>query len=427
MKVLILGLGQYPKGSGIAAALFYARKGDEVRVTDKKTEKDIATNVKQLKKFPNVTFVLGEHRAEDVKWADVIVRNPRVRPSSSEMQLASKLGKKIESDISLFLERCPCPVIGITGTRGKSTTTSLIAEMLKATGKRVWIGGNILVSPLTFLSHVKKADLVVLELSSWQLEVMGQHGVSPHLAVITNIMRDHLDTYENAEAYAEAKAQIFRHQTPEDVVFLPADKAFNEYAKEAPGSVVRVGTKVGVTMKLLGEHNERNAAFAVAVARAMGVKMPAIKRVLKSFNGLPNRLETIATIRGVRYVNDTTATTPDGTIAALRALAPLSKQIHLIAGGADKMLEFDEVAAVIKKTKADITLFEGTAFEKFAAALKKKRVPFQKVSSMKDAVAYHREHAIKGDTILLSPGCASFGLFKNEFDRGEQFVKIAKA
>lgn len=424
MKILILGLGQYPKGSGVSAALFYARQGADLRVTDLKTEKEIAANVKRLNKFPNVSFILGRHRAEDVRWADVIVRNPRVRPDSPEMRLATKLGKTIESDISLFLERCPCPVIGITGTRGKSTTTSLIAEMLNATKKRVWVGGNILVSPLTFLPRVKKDDIVVLELSSWQLEVMGQRGISPHIAVWTNIMRDHLNTYSGIEEYAEAKAQIFRHQQPTDVVFLPADRSFDVYAKTAPSRVVRVGKLESYRLKLLGEHNRKNAAFAVAVATELGVSATAIKRVLSTFKGLPHRLEHIVTKRGVAFVNDSAATTPDGVMAALEALAPQSKRIFLIAGGADKELEFDALAKAIKRHVAELVVLPGTAHAKLTKALKAQRVEWTDVKDLKSAVTFLTKHAKSGDTILLSPGCASFGLFKNEFDRGDQFRRL---
>ena len=161
-KVLILGLGQYPKGSGISSAIFLAKQGAILRVTDQKKENDLKANVTRLRRFKNIKIILGKHRDEDIRWADVIVRNPRVRPSSKEMLLASKLGKKIESDITLFLEKCPCTVIGVTGTRGKSTTSTLISEMLKASGKRVWLGGNILVSPLTFLKTSNRRTLSYL-------------------------------------------------------------------------------------------------------------------------------------------------------------------------------------------------------------------------------------------------------------------------
>lgn len=447
-RVLILGLGQYPKGSGVSAALFFARQGADVTVTDQKSAKDLAGNVAQLKKFKNVRFVLGKHLLKDVRDADIIVPNPRVRPDSTEMKLAHRLGKRVESDVSIFMSMCPCPIIAVTGTRGKSTTSTLIAEMLKKDGKRrVWLGGNILVSPLTFLSDVKKDDIIVLELSSWQLETVGVHALAPHIAVFTNLMRDHLNTYDSMEQYAEAKAQVFRHQKPDDVVILNANDDYGKmYMHEAPSNVLSFGMKPGARhawltttsivfgdakidrkkIKLLGVHSLYNIMAAGLAARADGASIGSIRSVATTFVGIPDRMETIGTIKGVRYVNDTTATTPDATIAAIRSFAPTTKRIHLLAGGADKELEFDEVAREIKRHRVCVSLFEGTAFKKYAAALKKVGVPFEEVSSMRDAVTFHQSHSKAGDTILLSPGCASFGLFKNEFDRGEQFKSLLK-
>lgn len=434
MRVLILGLGQYPHGSGVEAAVYFAKRGDEVVVTDLKTKEDLAVNVKRLSVYPNVRFVLGEHCLEDVRAADVVVPNPRVRPDSPFFAEALRLGKAIESDISLFLSACKAPVIGVTGTRGKSTTSTLIAEMLKADGRRVWLGGNILVSPLTFLSKVKPSDWVVLELSSWQLELTGRKGVSPAYAVWTNLMRDHLNTYVGMEEYGEAKAQIFRHQNQDGVVFLPRDKAFDAYAESAPGQVIRVGGRgaeaakiVSAThLKILGEHNQRNAEFATAVARESGVSAAVIKKTLRAFSGVPHRQEEVAVIKGVRFIDDTTSTTPDATIAALKSFTQRGKTVHLIFGGADKELEFTEVAKVMKRTKPVIYLLPGTAREKIAAAFADAKVRWVDVENLPDVMRRISSAAKRGDVALLSPGCASFGLFKNEFDRGEQFVKLVK-
>ncbi|MBP6945131.1 UDP-N-acetylmuramoyl-L-alanine--D-glutamate ligase [Patescibacteria group bacterium] len=439
MNVLILGLGQYPHGSGIEAAVFFAEQGVNLIVTDLKLKEDLKDNVQRLSKYKNIQFILGEHRLKDVAWADIVVPNPRVRPDSQFFQEAVRLGKRIESDVSLFLEQCPAPVIGVTGTRGKSTTSTLIAEMLKADGRTVHLGGNILVSPLAFLSKVKKTDWVVLELSSWQLELTGRKGVSPPYAVWTNLMRDHLNTYSGMEEYGEAKAQIFRHQTGDGLVLLPADKTFIHYAQSAPGEVVRVGGPKDEASKLVeqtelrlpGEHNRQNAAFAVALCLEIGVKKTVIKKVLTTFTGLPNRLEEIATINGVKYINDTTATTPDATIAALNAFTPSFKEsrsaLHLIFGGADKELEFEEIASLLKKKKPFVYLLPGTAHEKIVTTFKKARVSYLEVKDLADAFASIDQEKKIGDIVLLSPGCASFGLFKNEFDRGEVFVRLVRA
>ncbi|MCC7522882.1 UDP-N-acetylmuramoyl-L-alanine--D-glutamate ligase [Candidatus Uhrbacteria bacterium] len=422
MNVLILGLGQYPKGSGVAAALHFAKAGDQVIVTDLKSRKELAGNVKQLSKYKNVQFHLGGHDPEDIAWAHLIVRGPSVRSSSKEMKLARKLGKSVTSDLALFLEACPCPVIGITGTRGKSTTTKMIHEVLWGSKKwrEVWLGGNILVSPLTFLPQVKASDLVVLEMSSFQLEATGEAGISPHIAVWTNLMRDHLNMYPSMVEYAEAKAQIFRHQRPDDFVLLPANKSFNMYAKEAPGNVIRVKQEK-FALSIPGEHNQMNASFAAATAALLGVPLSKTKSILKTFKGLPNRFETIAAKKGVTFINDTTATTPDGTLAALRSIQPSKAAIHLLFGGADKELDFKEVASYLKKRKDVKTyLLSGTA----EAKIKRAGIKGHWYKTFPEA--FNAIHPNKGDIVLLSPGCASFGMFKNEFDRGEQFRALVK-
>lgn len=423
MKVLILGLGQYPNGSGIAAALFFAKQGHEVCVTDLKTAEQLKDNVKTLKKFKNVRFALGEHDVKDVRWADLIVRNPRIRKDLREMKEAIKLGKPMESDLSLFFKACPCPIIGITGSRGKSTTTTLIHEILSASKKwrKVWLGGNILISPLTFLHEVTVKDIVVLEMSSFQLEATGEAGLSPQVAVMTNLFRDHLNAYPSMDEYAEAKAQIFRHQEPQDVVFLPATDDFNQYAKEAPGTVVRV-KRGSFKLSIPGEHNQMNASFVAAVTSKLGVKQGVIKKVLKSFKGLPFRQELVAVKKGVRFINDSTSTMPDATIAALKA----QSKTHLLFGGNDKVLEFDEVAKLIKKLKVNVYLMPGDAEKKILKAFKKAGVAFAKYESWREAVDAAVKATKKGDTILFSPGCTSFGEFKNEFDRGEKFNALIK-
>lgn len=433
VRVLILGLGQYPKGSGISAALFAARNGADVLVTDQKSEKDLSANVRRLKKFRNVRFRLGAHDLADVRWADVILRNPRVRHDSPEMRLAARLGKTVESDVSLFLKRCPASVIGITGTRGKSTTSALVAEMLRTFGKRVWLGGNILVSPLTFLSKVKPSDVVVLELSSWQLEVTGAAGISPHIACVTNLMRDHLNTYPGMEEYAEAKAQIFRHQTEQDVVVLNGDDAYGrQWARETP-SQVHIFSKKQLSsfrqefpLRLPGDHNALNALAASTVAFAAGATKVAIRKALRGFTGLPHRQEVVAVRGGMTYVNDTTATTPDGTIAALRTFRKRGSRIHIIIGGADKELEFDDLATELRKAHAHVIVLPGTAHAKLTRAFGRRNVPFEDASDLRSAVMRCQRLAAKGDVIVLSPGCASFGLFKNEFDRGEQFRRLVR-
>jgi UDP-N-acetylmuramoylalanine--D-glutamate ligase len=449
INVLIFGLGQFPKGSGISSALTFAKLGANLVVTDAKQESEIAANVKRLKKFKNATFVLGEHRMQDIEAADLIVANPRVRPTQKEMVYARKLGKIVTSDIALFLDRCPAEVIAVTGTRGKSTTSTLIAEMLKAGGRHVWLGGNILVSPLTFLSSVKKKDIVVLELSSWQCESLGSALRQPHISVVTNMMRDHLNTYIGMEDYAEAKAQIFRHQKPEDFVVLNADDAYGkEWIKESPSEVRAFGKSkrrdasydarslylagkklIDIrALTLIGEHNIKNVLAASLAASLAGVSRSAIQKALKTFKSLESRLEKLREVKGVTYINDTCATTPDGAIAAYLALKPRYDHLWFIMGGADKVLDYKELADTFEKGKNRVNalVLPGVATEKLVKEFLRCGIGFERVSNMHEAVARGRELAMTGDAVILSPAAASFGLFKNEFDRGEQFMREVK-
>ncbi|MEN9557906.1 MAG: hypothetical protein RL141_275 [Candidatus Parcubacteria bacterium] len=434
-QVLILGLGQYPKGSGVSAALLFARLGARVTVTDLKTKKSLAANVKQLQRFKNVRFVLGRHDLADVRNADLIVPNQRVRQEAKEIMLARTLGIPVQTEMALFLNACPARVIGITGTRGKSTTSALIAHILAGKkGRRVWLGGNILVSPLTFLSRVKPNDDVVLELSSFQTEWLGD-ARPVDIAVVTNLMRDHLNAYGSMEEYAEAKAQIFRHQTPAQTVILNRDDAYGRlWIKEAPSHVRTFGTRdvIGIPptrLPLLGEHNAMNIRAAIEASKAAGVSIATIRHRIKTFTPLADRLETVAVKKGVRYVNDTTATTPDGTIAAVNALAPLTKgTLWLILGGADKELEYAGLAKTLKKNQAHLhlLLLPGDASAKVTRAIRSLRLMTTPVNDIRQAVMIARQQSAKGDIVALSPGAASFNQFANEFERGKAFKTLLK-
>lgn len=448
-RVLILGLGQYPEGSGMTAAMLFTKLGANVRVTDLKKANELGSNVRKLKRHKNVSFVLGKHRLADIEWAEIVVANPRVRPNSRELQLARKKGIPVTSDIALFMERCKATVIAVTGTRGKSTTSSLIAEMLKASNKKVWLGGNILVSPLTFLEKVKQKDIVVLELSSWQCESLTKTRIPPHISVITNVMRDHLNTYDGMDDYAEAKAQVFRHQREKDIVILNGDDDYcREWIKEAPSEVVTFGKGVerdGSLQKgwlvlngkrvlpmsklsLLGEHNAWNAVAAMLAAKKAGATLAGIKQTFTRFKPLANRLEPIRTVNGVTYVNDTCATTPDGAMAALNALKGRFDHLWFIMGGADKELDYRQLGALFETQtkKLGVFLLPGSASDKLYKTLVRHKVLVERVEDMKSAVERAASVAVTDDAVVLSPAAASFGQFSNEFERGKEFVKSVK-
>ncbi len=436
MRVLVLGLGQYPKGSGVMAALYVAKRGDEVLVVEPHYTPAMEKNIRRLQAYPNVRVITDHITEKLLRGVDLLIRHQRIREEEPLLVAARAKGIPIETELSLFLQTCPATVMGITGTRGKSTTTFLIHRILQASKKwpKVWLAGNILASPLLDLAKMKATHLVVLEMSSFQLEGTGERGVSPSIAVWTNLLRDHLNVYPSMHEYAEAKAQIFRHQGPDGMVFLPAKKTFDEYASEAPGKVYRVGKKEALEHKILtsiplgmqGEHNQANAEMAAAAALYLGVSPSVIKRVLKTCKGLPGRQEEIARIHGVRYINDTTATTPDATMAALKTFAAQGR-IHLIFGGTDKELIFDEAVQQIKRCKAKVWLLPGTAHERIITALHTQSVPFQDVKDMAAAMKGIQAVVEPKEVVLLSPGCASFGQFSNEYHRGLTFAHLVYA
>jgi len=451
-KVLIAGLGLYKQGSGISAARFFARAGAKVTVTDLKTRKELSSSIKELKGM-KIQYVLGKHRVSDFKNADIVIKNPGMRRNSPYLKAARAAKVSIESDITIFFKHCPGKIIGITGTRGKSTTSALLAKILSKKNK-TFLGGNIKVSPLNFLSRVKKSDWVVVELSSWMLEDLNDKKMSPHIAVVTNVMRDHLNTYPSMRAYQEAKAMIFKHQSKGDYVVLNRDNAITrQFGKRVPsqrfwfslkqfkeenGSMIKNGRMVfrhdgkiwnvasSKDLQLEGEHNLYNALAAMTVAKILRVACAKVRSTLREFKGIDSRQELVRTTGGVKYINDTTATTPDAGMAALRTIA-LKKNIILIAGGADKKLLFTDWAKQVKKNCKKVILLDGTATPKMMRELKKNKVkpePVQK--SMKSAVKLAHKLSDRGDVVLLSPGAASFGMFKNEFDRGGQFVDLVK-
>jgi len=457
-KVTVMGLGLYEDGSGISATKFLVDRGAKVTVTDLKTAEQLKDQLKRLRKIKSrIKLVLGEHREEDFKNADLILKNPGVPRTSKFLKIANDNNIPIQTDISLFFTLCDRKrIIGITGTRGKSTITTLIYELIKSVDKDAVLAGNILKSPLAQMTEIKKSGPVVLELSSWMTESLESIEKSPHIAVFTNIYPDHLNTYDSINDYAQAKTHIFKYQTPQDYVILNRDNSYTfamgkkvlaqrywfslKNFKEENGSFIRTGNIIfrqnGAEhkicsvkdLKIPGEHNLANVLAAVGVAGIYGLKPAIIKKIVSNFSGVPNRLELLREVKGVKYYNDTTSTTPEATIAALRALKKYKKKIVLIAGGADKGLDFKQVTKEMRSNCKTIILLNGTGtirLKKELDKLKNKNLTI--ADSMADAVGVARSFAQKGDIVLLSPACASFVMFNNEFDRGDQFRKIVKS
>ena len=421
-----MGLGLL--GRGVGDARYLAECGAELIVTDLKSREELEESVAQLEAFPNVTFVLGEHRIEDFRGRDFIVKGAGVPLDSVYIAEAVKNGIPVRMSADLFVELSRIPVVGITGTRGKSTVTHMVAAILKAAGKKILLGGNVRgVSTLALLSEVTPEHLAVLELDSWQLQGFGEARLSPHVAVFSTLYPDHLNYYKDKpEQYLADKANIFLYQKAEDVLILGKQCAMiivDNYG-ETIESKVQVVDELKLpdtwVLKIPGTHNRYNAALALAVARALGVDDEVSRAALESFAGVPGRLEPVAEMDGVKAYNDTTATTPEATLAALAALDPA--HTVLIMGGADKGLDMDALLAKLPEVKR-VVLLAGTGTERIRGELPGAPV----LDSLAGAVAEAFTYAEKGDAVLLSPAFASFGMFKNEFDRGDQFNALVRA
>jgi UDP-N-acetylmuramoylalanine--D-glutamate ligase len=464
-QVTVMGLGRHKQGSGIGAAKWLLRHGARLIVTDMQSEEELIASKQELlnwveeyraqgKEVHDPIFIFGEHREEDFQGVDLVVKNPGVPFESRFVQAAQAEGILIESDVSLFLRFCPFPVIGITGTRGKSTSTAWMGEMLKKKHPKAVVAGNILHSPLEDLDWLLESDEeipIVLELSSWLLESMQYLTTPLEVAVLTNLYTDHLDRHKTFEAYQQAKEIIFAHQTKDHYVIINHDQEicrevaarvggqvlwFSTGALELEGAFVHEGVltlRVGEKeiplcrieeLGLGGEHNLANALVAALGAHLAGVDTESIIAVLKSYQGLAGRQQIIREVDGVRYINDTTATSPEGVIAALKRFSQ-EGPVVLIAGGNAKGFTFEEMGEWIRKTCKHVVLFEGTGTALMQEAIGD-TLPIEHADSMEKAVKLAQAAAQEGESVLMAPGGSSFAMFKNEFDRGDQFNEAVK-
>src|SRR5947209_11966057 len=444
-RVLVMGLGL--QGSGMAAARYAVQQGATVRVTDMKSPTILAPSTQALSGLP-IEFVLGQHRDEDFLWAEMVIRNPGVPRSSPYLLLAQQHGAQIEMEIALFFLACPGRIIGITGTRGKTTTTTLIYEILHASGLPTVLGGNVAgVETLSLLPQITPETLVVLELSSWQLEGLAPHAMSPSVAVMTNVYPDHLNTYAGMDEYAEAKANIFRHHHSTDIAVFNYDNPWTRrFGEEAPGlvwftslqrggSFARGSTQIApfifTESSLVGRHNLENILLATTTARLLDIPDETIARTVGNFRGVAHRLEDLGIIRGVRFINDSTSTTP---IAGQVGLEAFKDPIVLVAGGNTKRLPLEQWPATIIERCRDVILLQGKGTEELLPALHVE-VQKQGVSNPVHGVFSDFVQALDttvactkpGDVLLFSPGFTSFGMFLNEFDRGNRFVEYVRA
>ncbi|MHC5076342.1 MAG: UDP-N-acetylmuramoyl-L-alanine--D-glutamate ligase [Planctomycetota bacterium] len=450
-KVLVVGLGRF--GGGVDAAMFANACGAEVTVTDVLPDNKLRESIEQLKSLYEVEYHLGFHLEEDFINADIVIVNPAVNPDNKFLEIARDHNKAITSQVEIFFQLCPAKIIGITGANGKSTTAALTAHLLKAgigqegTGyNKVWLSGNIGNEPmLTFLDNISSDDLVVLELSSFQLEQLAQIQKAPFLSLITNLTPNHLDRHGTFENYCAAKENIFKYQKldeekPAVSIFNAEDTIASEWFEKYSSQQGRLCLKyssddvsgdIAESFKLPGRANLSNLAAAVAVVDYFGVDINAVRTALPEFKALAHRLELVAEINGVKWYNDSISTTPVSSIAALDAF---EEPKIIIAGGYDKNLAFDELGKVIaQKTKAAILI--GDTARKIADAINsatedtensEKSIKVEIAHSLEEAVELANKTAVAGDVVLLSPACASYDMFDNFQHRGREFVKLAQ-
>lgn len=456
-RVTVFGIGL--NGGALGAIEFLIQSGvREVIATDIRDKEDLAPTLEKLKKYKNITYVLGQHRPEDFTAVDMIVKTPGIPWTNEYIKLAVAKNILVETDASIFFQLIKNKTVAVTGTRGKSTTASLIAAILKESGLPVVKVGINQIGFLSEISKITPESVIVAELSSWRLSSLRKLNWHPAVSVVTNLFPDHQNYYKSMDAYARDKQAILEFQTEGETVVLNFDhegvRSWGEKTKaqkvffSQTGQILENGVSLvegevmeyanGTTQTLFplstpllrGEHNQANALAAIAVARIFILPKERIAKTLQVFHGLPHRFELVIKKNNITYINDTAATSPEALVAALSACAipPV-----LIAGGADKNFDFTHIAPILlDKTKA-IVLFKGNGTDTLLPLLEKQAQArgverlFPVVSTMQDAITIAEENATAGDTILLSPGMASFGIFKNEFDRGEQFRSIVQA
>lgn len=447
-RVTVMGLGVL--GGGVGAARYLAGKGALVTVTDMRDETALADSTAQLAEWP-ITYHLGGHDVADFsrEGADVVVRNPGVPMDSPYLKAAIDSGVAVEMEMSIFFRDCQAPIIGITGTKGKTTVSALIGTILTAWQPDALLAGNMGVSALLELDRLQPDTLVALELSSFQIESLNDHALAPQVSVITNIFPDHLDRYRDFTHYADTKRDMLRAMSASDVAVLNRDDveawkgaaitparllSFGESPIEGDGAWLegdalhvrwndsRLSFPRPDLLALEGVHGGLNALAAISACLAYGVPETALREGLASFKGVENRLEVVAVDGGITFVNDTSATAPAAATAALKVLGPRAKHLHLIAGGADKQTDLTPFADALRSLSVSVYLLNGTATPGLTALLQERNVA---ISGTFDGMAPAVEKAIAsaqdGDYVVLSPACASFGMFRNEFDRGNQF------
>lgn len=441
-KVAIIGIGV----SNLPLLEYFYDLNARVTIFDSKESNQISVEAMQKIEKYGFEFIGGKDSLSRLKGFDIIFRSPSCMPDRPELVEAVENGAVLTSEIEMVLKLAPCKVIGVTGTEGKTTTTTLINEIVKKSGRKTYLGGNMGKPIFTKIRNVKPENIIILELSSFQLSDMD---ISPDISVVTNIYPDHLNVHKSYEEYREAKKNIFKHQSENGIVVLNYDNEFTrEFAKEANGKVIFFSSKEklddgfiydkadgtikyckdGVrrhimkkeNIKLRGIHNYENICAALAATSSI-VDVDTQVKAIEEFTGVEHRLEFVRELNNVKWYNDSIGTSPASTIAGLNSF---DEDIILLAGGSDKGLDYKEVGeAIARKVRA--LILTGPTSEKIENATKQalngKSIEIYYTSNMQESVNLAKEIAKAGDVVLLSPASASFDLYKNFEDRGHQF------
>ncbi len=436
-KITIMGLGLL--GRGVGDAVFLAECGARLTITDLKSEKELKSSLQKLKKFKDIKYTLGEHDFRDFNNKDMILKAAGVPLDSMYIKEAQKNNIPIEMDASLFSKLAPGVVlVGVTGTRGKSMTTALIYEILSKNIKdrKVYIGGNVRgVATLPLINKIKDGDILVCELDSWQLQGFGDSKISPNISVFTSFMPDHMNYYgsvgitiaKTMKRYFDDKANIFKYQNKGDILIIRPDMK-KLIPKNIKGKLIVVNAKNvdKYTSDLLGKFQKENLACAVEVAKQFKISDIGIKKAIKGFKGLEGRLQYLKTTKGVKIYNDNNATTPEATMAGIEALSLnlKDKKIFLICGGNDKGLDLKAFTRALDKYCKLVVTIPGTGTDRLFDTKFESHIMGTK--NLKQAVKVAIGEAVSGDILLFSPAFSSFGQYNNEYERGDEFIKIIK-
>ncbi|MEM6553397.1 MAG: Mur ligase family protein [Planctomycetota bacterium] len=435
-RVTVMGLGRF--GGGLGVTRFLLDHGAQVHLTDQLSEADLADSLEPLRPdldAGTLTLRLGEHNVSDFTTPDAVVVNPAVPPHNRFVRATQAAGLPLITEIGLLIERLPNRnhVIGITGTAGKSTTAGMTAHALRAMNHTVHLGGNLGGSLLPTVHHITPHDLVVLELSSFMLHYLRPMNWSPHIAVITNLGENHLDWHQTLDHYANAKHQLYAHQSPEDFLITPRDLPVRNPA--ANHLTVDLNNTSAISLALPGEHNATNAAFALAGAGAL-LNQPLPPECLADFPGLPHRLQLVHQTPPLRCYNDSKSTTPDAAILAIDAFrgdaasaASEAPPLHLILGGYDKSSDLTLLAQHAARSCQHIYTLgtTGPALADAIDATPNHRATVHRCDTLDQAITTTAQqltdHAPPPAVLLLSPGCASWDQFPNYEARGDAFTQ----